>query len=79
VKSQSGLIDQVRAKRRMPSPETARMIRRAAHVSQARMAREIGVDRATLHRWEAGLARPRPTARAKWAALLDELQKVLAT
>ena len=54
------------------------MIRRAAHVSQTRMACELGVDRITLYRWESGLARPRSAARAKWAALLDELQRELA-
>jgi DNA-binding transcriptional regulator YiaG len=78
VKSQSKLLDEVRTSRRMPSPETARMIRRAAHVSQTRMACELGVDRITLYRWESGLAQPRSAARAKWAALLDELQRELA-
>jgi DNA-binding XRE family transcriptional regulator len=78
VKS-TNLIDEVRANRRMPLPETARMIRRAAHVTQARMAQELGVDRITLHRWEAGLAKPRPALRARWAALLEELQRELAS
>jgi DNA-binding transcriptional regulator YiaG len=77
VKSKATLIDEVRASRRMPSPEIARMIRRAAHVSQDRMARELGVDRITLYRWENGLARPRPEAQTKWAALLEQLQKEL--
>jgi DNA-binding XRE family transcriptional regulator len=75
----SNLLDEVRANRRMPAPETARMIRRAAHITQARMAREIGVDRITLHRWEAGLDKPRPAMRARWAALLEELQQELAS
>jgi DNA-binding XRE family transcriptional regulator len=80
VKRQSSnLIDEVRANRRMPSPETARMIRRAAHVTQARMAREIGVDRVTFIRWESGATRPRPELRARWAALLEDLQRELAS
>jgi DNA-binding transcriptional regulator YiaG len=78
VKSKAMLIDEVRAGRRMPSPETARVIRRAAGVSQDRMARELGVDRITLYRWENGLARPRPDARAKWQAMLEQLQQELA-
>jgi DNA-binding XRE family transcriptional regulator len=73
------LLDEVRANRRMPAAETARMIRRAAHVTQARMAREIGVDRITLHRWEVGQAKPTSTHRARWAALLEELQRELAS
>jgi DNA-binding XRE family transcriptional regulator len=43
------------------------------------MAREIGIDRITLHRWEAGLAKPTSTHRAKWAALLEDLQRELAS
>jgi DNA-binding transcriptional regulator YiaG len=68
MKAKTTLIDEVRTSRQMPSPETARVIRVAAGVSQARMARELRVDRATLNRWEAALARPRAAARARWAA-----------
>ncbi len=71
------LLEEVRASRRLPPPETARWIRKAARVSQTRMARELGVDRVTLAKWEAGAMQPRPAHRASWAALLDELQQEL--
>jgi transcriptional regulator with XRE-family HTH domain len=78
MRKQLSLVEQVRIERRMPSPATAKVIRRTAGVSLERMADEIGVDRATLMRWENGENRPRPAHCAKWAALLDELQQVLA-
>jgi DNA-binding transcriptional regulator YiaG len=36
--------------------------RTALGLSQADLARELGVDRATVHRWEAGKAAPRGAA-----------------
>lgn len=72
------LIEEVRRARHLPSPETARLIRLSARVSQQRMAAELGVDRVTLSRWESGASRPRDAKRAKWADLLDALQRELS-
>ncbi len=70
------LIDEVRQRRRLPKPSTARAIREEAGISQQRMATEIGVDRMTLARWESGRRKPRPRAAASSAALLDQLRQV---
>ena len=59
VETMTTLIDEVHHRRRLPAPSVARLIREAADVSQARLAREIGVDRVTVSRWEAGTRHPR--------------------
>lgn len=74
----SSLLDDVRAASRLPTPARARLIREAAHVSQAALAAEIGVHRVTLARWEAGTSAPRGKCRAKYARLLEGLQRELA-
>ena len=72
------LLAEVRATRDLPAPAAAREIRRAAHVTQARMAEALGVDRTTLARWEAGAMRPRPAQRARWSELLLQLEREVA-
>lgn len=72
------LLDEVKAARRLPDPPIARMIREAAGVSQLRFAKEVGVHRITLSRWESGVCRPRGDARARYARLIAELQRELA-
>jgi DNA-binding XRE family transcriptional regulator len=69
------LIDAVRA-RRLPPPEKRREIRRNAHVSQGRMARELGVHRVTLIRWEEGTYEPNDEHRERYAQLLAQLRRV---
>jgi transcriptional regulator with XRE-family HTH domain len=69
------LIREVRA-RQLPSVERRRAIRRAAGVSQIRMAAELGVHRLTLVRWENGTIEPRGDNRAHYANLLARLQQV---
>jgi transcriptional regulator with XRE-family HTH domain len=54
------------------------MIRQAAGVSQLRFAKEVGVHRITLSRWESGACRPRADARARYAQLITDLQRELA-
>lgn len=68
------LMDEVRAARRLPVPDMARAIRRAAGVEQSRMADELGVHRVTIARWEAGTRSPRGSLRARYADLLAALQ-----
>lgn len=67
------LIDEVAAARRLPPPEVARAIRRAARVSQRRLADELRVHRVTVARWEAGMSEPTGPLRVRYADLLTEL------
>lgn len=72
------LIDEVRAAQSLPDPSVARLIRLSAGVSQERLARELGVHRTTLYRWEAGERRPRGNDRVKYVALLRDLRSEVA-
>lgn len=42
------------------------------------IAQNVGVQEATISRWEKGQRRPRGEAAAKWAALLDTLERANA-
>lgn len=72
------LVDQVRASRRHP-PEVAVAIRKVAGVSQADVARELGVNRVTVARWELGTRRPRGELLVRYCDLLDELSAAAAS
>ena len=72
------LIEQVRAQRRLPAPAVCRAIRLAADVSQERLARELGVDRVTVARWERGTRRPRGRLLCRYVNLLETLQREAA-
>lgn len=67
------LIDEVRARRQLPAPDIARRIRQDAHVSQARLAQELHVTRATVARWESGARTPRGANLIAYSAILLEL------
>lgn len=77
--AQMQLIEEVRANQALPAPAVARMIRATAGVSQERLARELGVHRMTVARWESGRRRPRGTVRAAYSALLSDLQRAVAS
>jgi HTH-type transcriptional regulator/antitoxin MqsA len=68
------LIEEVRA-RQLPAVKVRRAIRRAAGVSQVRMAAELGVHRLTFVRWENGTIEPRDRNRERYAKLLGDLQQ----
>lgn len=70
------LTDEVRTRRRLPSPPERLRIRREASVSQARLAAEIGVTRAAVSRWEAGKRVPRGANLIAYVKLLDELREL---
>lgn len=72
------LIDEVRTARRLPAPALARMIRISAGVSQDRMAKELGVHRVTIARWESGERTPRGLTRVRYAELLEQLHQAVA-
>ena len=71
----SGLGVEVRERPRLPARPIAVAIRRAAGISQARLAQELGVHRGTVARWELGIRHPRGARLAAYAALLDELRE----
>lgn len=73
------LLEEVRQAKKLPPPNTARMIRVAAGVTQERLAQELGVHRMTVHRWETGERQPRGVHRAMYAGLLDELRAEVAS
>jgi len=67
-------VSEIRAARRLPPPVVARAIREAAGVSQSRAARQIGVHRLTLLRWETGTRAPNEAHRSEYARVLDQMR-----
>ncbi len=67
-------ISRTLAERSVPPARLARAIRVTAGASQAEVARELGVHRTTIARWELGSRHPRPRVAAAYAALLRELE-----
>ncbi len=59
--------------RRLVSTGAARAIREGAGLSYGELAKEAGVDKSSVFRWERGLRRPRGEAAARYLAALDEL------
>jgi DNA-binding transcriptional regulator YiaG len=57
----------------------ARRLRQAAGVSQAEIARTVGVDPSCLSRWEAGRRRPGGDAAVRWALVLRDLAAYLGS
>lgn len=68
------VIDETRARRELPAPTLARAIREAAGVSQSAIARDLGVTRMTVCRWESGRCRPSIEHVAAYAEILRALQ-----
>lgn len=68
------LAERVRTRPRPPSPALARAIRAEAGVSQTEIAKELGVHRVTVTRWELGTRRPRGATLAAYVDLLEELR-----
>ena len=75
----SSLIEEIRESRTVPTPKVARLIRVSAGVTQDRMAREVGVHRVTLARWESGESQPRGEGRSRYALLLAALADEVRT
>lgn len=70
------IVDEVRVAKSLPAPPVARAIRKAAGVSQQRLADELGARRNTVSRWENGERKPSARYRAKYAELLRDLSQV---
>lgn len=69
-------ILRIAAARRHAQSGSGRDIRRAALLTTGEVATAIGVSIGTLTNWEAGKTVPRGERSAKWAALLEELQRI---
>jgi DNA-binding transcriptional regulator YiaG len=68
-------LEQVRLRRRLPNTETRRALRQRAGVSQVALARALGVDPATVCRWEAGERVPSGDRLTAYLAALDRLAR----
>jgi DNA-binding transcriptional regulator YiaG len=63
------------ARRNLPPAAVRRELREAAGVSQGAVADELGVDRATVCRWELGKRVPRGAHAIAYRELLDRLAR----
>lgn len=72
------LIQTLRTRKALPTPAICRHIRISAGVSQELAAREVGVHRETISRWERGERRPSDQHLARYLTLLEELSKISA-
>jgi transcriptional regulator with XRE-family HTH domain len=68
------LAQQVR-EARLPEPALRRLIRKAAAVSLAEVAGELGVTSVTVLRWERGDSEPRRDRAIAYRRLLEELRE----
>jgi transcriptional regulator with XRE-family HTH domain len=67
------LLDEARVRQSIPPVALRRLLRERAGLTQAELARAVGVDRATVSRWEAGIRSPRGGSRAAYGAVLQRL------
>ena len=59
----------------LPAHRRRRLIRHGSALTLAATGSLLGVDAATVSRWEAGVHEPRGAARLLYAALLEELER----
>jgi DNA-binding transcriptional regulator YiaG len=72
------LLEQVRVQRELPGPAIRRELREAAGLTQRDVAHVVGVDEATVSRWESGARDPRGRRRESYSALLKRLREEAA-
>ena len=63
-------LAQAKARRDLPVPAAARRIREAAGLTQDQIGQAVGVDGATVSRWESGERHPRGPAARLYLAVL---------
>jgi len=68
---------EVGRRRRLPSPAELRAKREEANLSQAAMARAIGVARSSLTRWETGGRKPLGRTLQLYLAVLDAVDELV--
>ena len=69
------LLEEARARDSVPPVELRRLLRERVGLTQAELGRALGVDAATISRWEAGLRSPRGQSRGAYARLLERLAR----
>lgn len=67
------ILERIRMRRTLPSPEKRREIREAAGLTLQDLADAIGVTPATIHYWEQGTRNPRPEHITAYTAALDAM------
>lgn len=72
------LLRKAEQRRSLPPPAERRRIRELAGVSQQDVGSVLQVDRATVSRWESGILTPREARLRAYAAVLEELRKVVS-
>ena len=65
-------------KRNFPPPDTRRHLRLRAGLTQQELAEVLGINRATVARYELGQRKPTGALLARYAKLLDDLMAELA-
>lgn len=73
--SEGHLVRKLAALSRLPQPDIRRRIRRQAGASQIDVARECGVTREAVGRWEDGSRRPRGEHLLRYVACLDLMRQ----
>ena len=73
MSSIDALLARSRDRRRLPEPAIRKHIRERAQLSQADVAAALGVDRATVSRYESGSRQPRGAHLDAYLQVLDRL------
>jgi transcriptional regulator with XRE-family HTH domain len=68
-------IEKARDRRRLPPPATRRRVRMRAGVTQIDLALALGVDSATVCRWESGQRHPRGEMLHAYLTALERLER----
>ena len=66
------------SKRRLPTPEYRRALRREADLTLEHVAAQLGVTKSAVSRWERGLRDPQGRNRIRYGELLAELKEAVA-
>jgi DNA-binding transcriptional regulator YiaG len=69
------ILDKRRLRKRLPDPPMRRLVRERAGITQGDLAQVLGVDRATVSRWESGERDPRPAQLEGYLSALDRLAR----
>jgi transcriptional regulator with XRE-family HTH domain len=69
------LISRARRRSSLPAPPVRRLIREQASLTQTDIADALGVDRASVSRWESGEQAPRGPSREAYIELLNRLKR----
>ena len=70
-------VNRQRARRRLPDPNTCRLLRRQLGISIITVAETLGVRKETVSRWELGHRQPRGKNAVRYLELLERMQAEL--